>query len=320
MSDTSLVPHDLKSLSKTQARHRLDREHFIDWLIQADLSDTQRYLELGRYATRRHEKIEMIGGAIAGFFLGWVLGGGGLAWSLIIGLLGFLATLLVIFVIHWARAPSAFYKRALADAESARALLKEVQARSTRPEFVCRVIEIISESYMNTWQDRWFFKQGIRDYAYDCFAAIHLSVTNNSTMGAMISGFELEATWNDVPCTSTEALVEGYFVKRRVVRPAWGGDPINKSKENWESLEPFPLNMEITNTNYETGWTRFYLGTFPPDAVTGDAPDSVQLRLKALDHRNESHTVYEGTITLHGGHGVIADWATVEQELERNKQ
>jgi hypothetical protein len=322
MAETSLVPYDPKSLSKTQARDRLDQNGYINWLIQSDMSDARRYLELARYSTRKHEKAEMIAGFVLGLLSGVfsnVLGG--VVWpvALIVGLLAFLLTVLVVFAINWIRAPSAFYKHALVEAESAKRLLEEEKKKNTRPAFVARVLEIITESYLNTWQDRWFFKGSIRDHAYDCFVAIHLSITNNSIKAAPISGFELEATWEGALCASTEALVEGYFVKRRVVRPALGGDPINKYKDNWESLEPFPLNMKITDTNYLTGWTRFYLGTFPPDAVTGDAPDSVQLRLKALDHRNESHTVYEGTIILHGGYGTIADWATVERELERNK-
>lgn len=104
MPDSSLVPRDPSTLSKAQAC-RLDQDQFIAWLIQSDASDARCYFELARYSTRRHEKIEMIAGAVVGFVSGLLVGGGSWPGSFAVGIVAFLATILLIFLIQWIRAP-----------------------------------------------------------------------------------------------------------------------------------------------------------------------------------------------------------------------
>jgi phosphoribosylcarboxyaminoimidazole (NCAIR) mutase len=258
-----------------------------------------------------------------------IIAGAGFSWSAILaGLAAAIVSIPIVLVFLYAyyrlyEAPRSLYQKTREQSGVIQARLAEEQAKNARPEFAGRMIDIADEWIMNTWQDRWFFKEGVRDHAYDCFITLHLSITNNSVQAGPVSGFELQASFKGEQYTGTETSVEGYFVRRRTVRPAWGGDPINKYRYKWKPLEPFPLNEEITNTNYKAGWIRFYLGTFAPEnkALAGDPRNLLELRLTALDHRREPHTVLEGPITMpgQGERPMIADAAGVERDREENR-
>lgn len=106
------VPTRAASLSTKQAR-LLPQEEFVDYLIDASITDARRYFELARYNTRKHEKKEMLAAAIVGTILGIWVGGGTWQGGLGVGVLGFFGTLLLLFFIHWIHSPSVMYQAAV---------------------------------------------------------------------------------------------------------------------------------------------------------------------------------------------------------------
>ena len=125
MSD---LPALAAALSTKQAR-LLPREKFVDYLIDAPISDARRYFELARYNTRKHEKKEMFAGAIVGTLLGIWLGGGTWQGGIGVGILGFLGTLLLIFFIHWIHSPSILYQAAVVQIGEKRARVAALEER-----------------------------------------------------------------------------------------------------------------------------------------------------------------------------------------------
>jgi hypothetical protein len=101
------------ALSPKEAR-QLPQEAFVEYLISTPISNARRYLELARYSTRKHEKKEMLAGAIIGTALGIWLGGGTWQGGIGVGLLGFFGTLLLLFFLHWIHSPSVLYQAAVA--------------------------------------------------------------------------------------------------------------------------------------------------------------------------------------------------------------
>jgi hypothetical protein len=116
----SELPARTADLSTKQAR-LLPQEKFVDYLIDAPITDARRYFELARYNTRKHEKKEMLAAAIVGTLLGIWLGGGTWQGGIGVGILGFLGTLLLLFFIHWIHSPSVMYQAAVAQVGEKRA-------------------------------------------------------------------------------------------------------------------------------------------------------------------------------------------------------
>jgi hypothetical protein len=282
VSDSALVPRGPETLSLAQARKRLDESQYIDWLIESDASDARCYLELARYFTRRHQKIEMIAGAIIGFVSGLVLGGGNWIGGLLVGLAAFIATLFLIFLIHWIRAPSAFYKRALAERDATKLLLEAEKERNKRARLVGRIVCLSIETHSNTWHE--IFSG---EYPKDCIMTLHLSVTNDTDVAATAIRVELSLIWNETVYPCAEMPIIRGFLKRVTRRP--GGSP---RRVEWEPFKPFPLNIEITNTTHQEGWLKFWVGPIQDLRID----DTTGLRLVVFDHRNEPHTIYEGPV------------------------
>lgn len=113
-------------LTTKQAR-LLPRKQFIDYLIDASISEARRYFELARYNTRKHEKKEMLAAAIVGTGLGIWLGGGTWQGGVGVGILGFFGTLLLIFFIHWIHSPSVLYQAAVAQVGEKRARITALE-------------------------------------------------------------------------------------------------------------------------------------------------------------------------------------------------
>ena len=284
MPDSSLVPRDPNVLTKTQAR-RLEQDQYIAWLVQSDASDARCYFELARYATRKHEKGEMIGGAVVGFVSGLLLGGGSWPGSLAVGIAAFLATLLLIFLVHWIHAPSAFYRHARAELGSTKLLLQQEQARNAKPQLTGDIECLEIDLHPN-----------IKDNDYDCFLTFPLTLRNGSAAATMVSHFELELVFKDQPYVSIDEPVDGFYVETRHRQPGKSGTTFEPHPE---PLTAFPYDKQITNIGHLKGWLRFSVGSMPPDAVArGYLLDEVVLKLTAFDSRREPHLIYESSTDL----------------------
>jgi hypothetical protein len=74
-----------------------------------DKTHARQRLRYALYKTREHEKVELGAGAIVGLVIAIVFGGGAWAKTSLLGVLGFLATVVLIFMWHWIHAPSVFH-------------------------------------------------------------------------------------------------------------------------------------------------------------------------------------------------------------------
>jgi hypothetical protein len=297
VSDSPNSTH-LVRVSKRQAR-ALEKAEFISYLSGADLSDARRYFELARYSTRQHDKGELMAGVVVGILVAALIGGGSWLVTVLTALGAFGATLVVIFLIHWLRAPSAFHKQAQTDLKSARLLLEEEKERHKKAILVGRIICISTEERLNT-----YIETLNPTVEHDYVITINLSVTNDSAVAAMATRFELTVNGYG----ATELPADKCSVKRKFKIP--GGPPHHVE---WQSLTPFPLNVEITNTSHQTGWLRFLVGL-----IRGLHVDHASgIRLTVFDHRNEPHVIYEGpigqtpdcgTVVEHEAPGPSAEW------------
>ena len=126
----------------------LEKSDYIRYLQAADLSDARRYFELARLTTRQHDKAELMAGALVGIIVALIVSGGTWPFTLLAGLGAFGATLLVIFLIHWIRSPSAFYRAAVAEIGNKDKELEEIKNknREIRRSFVIEQLkDLISE-------------------------------------------------------------------------------------------------------------------------------------------------------------------------------
>jgi hypothetical protein len=270
----------------------LEKSDFIRYLQETDLSDARRYFELARLATRQHDKGELMAGAVVGVFVAALIGGTNWFTTVLTGLGAFGATLIVIFIIHWIRAPSAFYKLAQADLRSTKLLLDEERTRSAKPSLAGRItcvnIRAIPNTYIETLNPT---------VEHDYVITINLSVTNDSAMAAVATRFELTVNGFE----ATELPADKCAVRRKIKIP--GGPPHHVKRE---PLTPFPLNVEVTNTTHQTGWLRFLVGL-----IRGLHVDPTSgIKLTVFDHRNEPHVIYEGPIGQFPECGTIFDYET----------
>jgi hypothetical protein len=148
MSDGS-TPEELVPISKRLAKHQaraLAKQEFISYLVESDLSDGRRYFELARYSMRQHDKAELMAGAVVGIIAAIALGGGAWIGTLLTGLTLFGATLIVIFLIHWIRSPSAFHKAATAELRNKTKELESITNHDSRRAFVIeRLKELLKD-------------------------------------------------------------------------------------------------------------------------------------------------------------------------------
>lgn len=281
-------PHSLQP-STTKHIQSLDQEAFLSHLTQRDISDARRYFEYARYKTRKHDKVEMGAGTIVGILLGWLLGGGTWQGSTAVGIVAFLATLLVIFTFHWIRSPSAFHKAAIVEADSAKLLLEQEKAKNAEPKLAGEIICFDEETAIET---------GDNDVSQNCFLTINLSLWNESDAATMVSGLTCELLWKETAYPAFRIPITGYYVQRTMPVPA----PWEKKYEvTWVPLTEFPVDEEITNTNYKNGWLRFFVGRLPLETGKGGVLDkALILRLGVLDRTRKPHMIYEGSVDLPG--------------------
>jgi hypothetical protein len=164
----------------------------------------------------------------------------------------FFATLLLIFIFHWIRAPSGFYKRALVEANLAKLLLEQERSRNAKPELVGDIICLEVDANLDQ-----------KDGEYDCFLTLSLLMRNNSVTPTMVSGFSLELIWKDQDYPAVKQSLDFYAVQRH-------SRELEGFTTRTDSLTDFPYGEEITNTNYKIGWLRFSVGAVPLDAVKGE--------------------------------------------------
>lgn len=113
----------MADISKRQARE-IDRDRFMTDL--EELSYARQYFEYARYKTREHDKVELTAGFIVGLLFALVLGSGTWFGTAAVGFLAFAATLVMIFLLHWIRAPSALHQRAIQAARGTQSRRKEL--------------------------------------------------------------------------------------------------------------------------------------------------------------------------------------------------
>jgi hypothetical protein len=120
------------------------------------------------------------------------------------------------------------------------------------------------------------------------------TLLNESAASTTISGFQLRVLWTNGDTGAAVLPVEEYAVRYSIPRSEeWGYEA------RLRRLVGFRQNVEITNTNHQSGDLRFLARGIPsaPES-TDEKPiirDDVSIRLEALDRKLERHKIYEGT-------------------------
>jgi hypothetical protein len=172
---------------------------------------------------------------------------------------------------------------------------RESKNARTQSTLVGRIICLHAETPQNTWREI-----VIGEYPRDFIATINVSVTNESTLAATATRFELSLIFNDKVHSCTELPIPtGRSFLKRTTRMPGGGGP---RKITWETLNTFSLNTEISNTTHQTGWLKFWTGPIQDLRL-----DTAKIRLIVFDHRNQSHTIYDGPVTQPSACGTIVE-------------
>jgi hypothetical protein len=130
----------MADLTKQEATES-DRDTYMSEL--AGQSFARQYFQYARYKTREHDKIELTAGLIVGVVFALIVGSGSWLSTAVVGLFAFGATLIMIFLLHWLRAPSAFHKRAIADSKRGN---KTDQEGKRREVLIMRLTDLIKEA------------------------------------------------------------------------------------------------------------------------------------------------------------------------------
>ena len=286
MPDPSLA-HSLQPSTKKHTQ-LLDREAFLSHLTQKDLSDARRYFDYARYKTRKHDKVEMGAGTIVGTLLGWLLGGGTWQGSIAVGFLAFFATLLVIFAFHWVRSPSAFHKAALIEAHSAKLLLEQEKARNAEPKLAGRIDCLEVDQ---AWDTENFGIDEENKCRLKASFTLRVTLWNESAAPTTVLGFRLHVLWTNGHHQAVELPVENYSVRYSLPRSEeWGYETKHRR------LVAFRQDVEITNTNHQSGDLRFLARQIPSESSEqASVRKDVIFRLEALDRKGQAHKIYEGT-------------------------
>jgi hypothetical protein len=274
----------LVRVSKHQAR-ALEKREFISYLEQSDLSDARRYFELARCSLRQHDKVELMAGAIVGISLGWLLGGGTWFGSLATGAMALFATLILIFLIHWTRSPSAFHRAAIAERDAALETLSKIQAAV--PILAGKINCIALDVHHHPSRPEGLYG--------DCWFTMNVNVWNDGGSGTNITGFRFLVRWassgDDWPTRQVAGLNR---FRTKSLRPSDPGSEERYTTDT-ENLFDFPVPSEVSLTNNQDGWLRFVVRDFP--LRTGMELDfDTVITLTALDKKGEPHTIYQGPI------------------------
>jgi hypothetical protein len=170
---------------------------------------------------------------------------------------------------------------------------QEQSAEKHKAGLVGRIICLNAETHANTEHE--IFRG---EYPRDFIVTINVSVTNDSTLPATATKFELSLIANDKvhSCVELPISKDKSFIKRSTRMP--GG----MRKIKWEPLTPFPLNIEIANTTHQSGWLKFWAGPIPTLSL-----DAAELTLIVYDHRNEPRVIYHGPIRQPSACGEIVE-------------
>ena len=249
---------------------------------------------------REHRKLELTATSLAApisaivVAMGVYLAGGSpLVWSAIgagvlAAFIGTAVTLLLMYTYYSVvEAPRRLCQRSFQTIQVLQNALEQEQARNARARLVGDIICLDVKPNLDT--------TGIEVH-HDCFLTLSVLVRNDSTAATMVSGFALDLLWQGEEYPGVREPIDGYHVQRYSREPApWE----TKHKVRYDELIGFPYNQEITNTNHQTGWLRFSVGSVPLAAAKdGRLVDAVNVRLVALDSRRERHVIYEGTTKL----------------------
>ncbi len=123
---------------------------------------------------------------------------------------------------------------------------------------------------------------------------LRVALWNESAAPTTISGFQLRVLWEGGHDLAAELPVENYSVRYSIPRSEeWGREM------KCRRLVAFRQDVEITNTNHQTGDLRFLARAIPSASESSDerpiVRDDVIFRLEALDRKRERHKIYEGT-------------------------
>jgi hypothetical protein len=294
-------PRDLVTDFPTipQARHQLETSEFIAYLEQSPVSNARRYFEFAKYAVWHHDKKESIAQAVVTILAAMAGGvaaaaqGGHWFLALMAGIggavVGFVASLFVLFFVHWIRSPNAFHKAAIAERNAALAKLREIQIAGARlaGKIYCMTLDVHQH------------ESELEGLYGDCWFMMSVNVWNDGTTATNITGFRFFLKWassgDDWPARQVEGLNK---FRAKSFRPSDPGSG-ERYTDEIENLFDFPVPAEITTTNSQRGWLRFVVRNFPLKKDMNLDRDA-EITLVGLDKKGEPHTIYQDSMASIG--------------------
>ena len=253
---------------------------------------------------RKHRKLEIVAGAIAGPVSGFLFGAasylfgtnsqGLIGTAVLSGAVAAITiatiTLAIIYGFYrFIEAPRTLYFNAEKRLLELSTLLQSEKAKNAAPELAGRVdclevdVKWDLENYGIDEKEKLTLK---------AVFTLKVTVWNDSIAPTTVSGFLLDLLWDGGGYLADPLPVEPYLVRQSVPRSE--GDEWGYEKR-LVPLVAFPNDVEITTSNHATGWLRFLTRGTP--AVTSETPDfrnDVTWRLRALDRKGREHGIYQG--------------------------
>jgi hypothetical protein len=140
------------------------------------------------------------------------------------------------------------------------------------------------------------------DQFYDCFLILSVRLMSDGEP-TKAGRWQFDLYWEGNEYVSVRHSVDGYYVS---YPESHADDPAMRLEP--KPLIEFPGDEEITTVSPRTGWLRFKVGAFPPEAVDKQwqrLRKEVICKLQAFDSRDHPHVIYEGSVDALSGCGKI---------------
>lgn len=253
---------------------------------------------------REHRKLEMIATAIAApasaFAVGWLyhlLSGRAIPWSavgagLVAAILSIPITLLLIYSYYFVvAAPRSLYEKSKRQLLLVQSELKAEKTKNAEPRLAGRIDCVELDL---TWDTENFGVEQQNECRLKATFTLRVTLWNESAAPTTVLGFMLRVLWQNGDHLAVALPVENYSIRYSVPRSEdWGYETKHRR------LVAFRQDVEITNTNHQSGDLRFLARSIPSAAESTDerpiVRDDVFFRLEVLDRKRERHKIYEGT-------------------------
>jgi hypothetical protein len=236
-------------------------------------SYTRRLIQHASQKTREHNKVELIAGLLGAAVIAAATG----AWGSVgLGVLAFVMTLVVLFVLYLLSSAKELDKQLRQELSSARLLLEEEKAKNTKPDIQGEVIEVFFDKSYSLIHSGPTDSEEFRHY-HDFFFTVRVYVMNQGA-ATTIKGFKFVLRSNGNSKDGAKESLKDYFVERRENAYTFAtGQIIQDALVDIEDLNDQPLEHS------RNGWLRFGVEGIP------EIKSDMEIELSVIDKKGDSH-------------------------------